>query len=112
MANYKEVVKGRIIAKEGSAPVVGAKVKVYDKDLLLDDHLGDAVTDKEGCFQVNFTWADFKGGPFEDRPDILLKVKNPTTGKTTKSRVYDELKGEVADDDSVETMDLGDIPVD
>ena len=112
MTDYKEVVKGRIITKEGSTPVVGAGVKVYDKDLVLDDHLGDAVTDKDGCFQVDFTWADFKGGSFEDRPDIFLKVKNPVTDKTTKSKVYDELKGEIADDDSVEIMDLGDVPVD
>ncbi len=112
MADYKEIVKGRIVSKERSAPVVGAEVKVYDKDVLLDDYLGVATTDDAGHFQVEFSSADFKKGSFEDRPDIYLKVKNPTTGKTTKSQVWDELSGEIGDDDETETMDLGDVPVD
>ncbi|MCP4675624.1 MAG: hypothetical protein GY854_09000 [Deltaproteobacteria bacterium] len=112
MADYKEIVKGRIISRESSAPLGGAEVKVFDKDVLLDDRLGEAVTDDNGYFQVEFTSSDFKGGSFEDRPDIYLKVKNPLTGKTSKSKVYDELSGEIGDDDEVETMDLGDVPVD
>ena len=112
MADYKEVVKGRIVSREGSAPVAGAEVKVYDKDVLLDDYLGVAVTGDDGLFQVEFTSADFKKGSFEDRPDIYLKVKNPATGKTTKSQVWDELSGEIGDDDDTEIMDLGDVPVD
>ena len=112
MRDYGEVVKGRIVDREGGAPVGGAKVEVYDKDLLIDDYLGTATTDEDGRFQVDFTWADYKDGVFEGRPDIFLKVLNPATGKTTKSKVYEELSGELADDDSEEVMDLGDVPVD
>jgi len=111
MTDYEEVVKGRIVAKQTGAPVVGAVVEVYDKDLLLDDYLGTATTDNDGRFQVDFTWSEYRDGPFEGRPDIFLTVRNPSTGKTTKSRVYEELSGELADDDSVEVMDLGDVPV-
>ena len=112
MKDYKEVVKGRIVSKEGSRPVAGAEVRVYDKDVLTSDHLGTATTSGDGSFEVDFTWADYKDGPFEDRPDIFLKVKNPATGKTTKTKVYEELTGDLAEDDSVEVMDLGDVPVD
>lgn len=112
MTDYKEVVKGRIIDRDGEAPVKGAEVEVYDKDMLLDDFLGTATADGEGRFQVDFTWAQFKDSPFEDRPDIFLKVRNPTTGKTTKSKVFSDLSGELAEDDSEEVMDLGDVPVD
>lgn len=112
MRDYSEVVKGRIVTREGGTPVQGAKVEVYDKDLLIDDYLGTAVTDQEGRFQVDFTWANYKDGVFEGRPDIFLKVFNPATSKTTKSEVFEELTGELADDDSEEVMDLGDIPVD
>ena len=32
--------------------------------------------------------------------------------RSTKSKVFEELSGKLADDDSVEVMDLGDTPVD
>jgi hypothetical protein len=112
MNDYSEVVKGRIVSRDGGAPVVGAEVEVYDKDMLIDDYLGKVTTDGDGRFRVDFTWAEFKDGVFEDRPDIYLKVRNPATGKTTKSKVFEELTGELAEDDSEEVMDLGDVPVD
>jgi hypothetical protein len=112
MRDYAEVVKGRIVDREEGAPIEGAKVEVYDKDLLIHDYLGAATTDREGRFRVDFTWANYKDGVFEDRPDIFVKVVNPATGKTTKSKVFAELSGELANDDSEEIMDLGDIPVD
>ena len=113
MNDYTEVVKGRIVGRQSGAPVKGAEVEIYDKDLLLDDYLGTVTTDKDGRFEIDFTWAEYKDTVFEGRPDIFLKVRNPATGKTTKSKVFHELSGEVAeDDDSVEVMDLGDVAVD
>ena len=112
MTDYEEVVKGRIVDRKRGTPLEGANVEVYDKDLVLNDYLGAATTDRDGRFEVDFTWAEYKDSPFEGRPDIFLKVLNPTTGKTTKSKVFEDLSGELADDDSVEVMDLGDIPVD
>ncbi len=111
MTDYNEVVKGKIVDKDSGNPVENAEVKVYDKDIVLNDHLGTSNTDKDGCFEVSFKWSDFKGGIFENRPDIFLKVKNPLTGKTTKTEVYDELKGNLGEDDTLEVMDLGDIPL-
>ena len=112
MNDYTEIVKGRIVGRKGGAPVQGAVVEVYDKDLLIDDYLGTATTDEDGRFEVDFTWAEYKVSFVEGRPDIFLKVRNPETGKTTKSKVFYELSGRVSDDDSEEVMDLGDIPVD
>ena len=112
MTDHKEVVKGRIVMRDGSRPVRAAEVRVYDKDMIVDDHLGTTTTDVDGGFEVDFRWSDFKEGVFEARPDIYVKVKNPATGKTTKSKVYEELQGDLAADDSVEIMDLGDIAVD
>jgi hypothetical protein len=112
MKDYKEVVRGRIVARDGSTPVKGARVEVYDKDMLVNDHLGQATTDGEGRFRVGFLWSDFKDGVFEDRPDIFLEVHNPATGKKTRSPVFAELSGEMDGDDGEEVMDLGDVPVD
>lgn len=112
MEDYTEVVKGRIVDKSGGAPVKGAEVEVWDKDLLMNDYLGMATTGPDGRFEVPFTWSQYKDSVFEDRPDIFLKVHNPATGRKTKTKVFNELSGEVSDDDSEEIMDLGDIPVD
>ena len=112
MNDYTEVVKGRVVARDGGAPVKGAVVEVWDKDMLIDDYLGTATTDNDGRFEVDFTWAEYKDSLFDGRPDIFLKVRNPTTGKRTRSKVFCDLSGELAGDDSEEVMDLGDIPVD
>jgi hypothetical protein len=112
MCEYTEIVTGRIVERSGGKPVAGAVVEVYDKDLLLDDFLGNVTTDDEGRFRVDFTWADYKDTVFDGRPDIYLKVLNPGTGKKTKSKVFYDLSGVLSDDDSEEVMDLGDIPVD
>ena len=109
MSDYKEIVTGRIVAADGD-PVANADVEVYDKDLVVDDHLGNAKTGSDGRFRVEFRWSDYKRRGFEGRPDIFLKVKSPL-GKTTKSKVFDELTGELAADDSVEVMDLGDVTI-
>jgi hypothetical protein len=112
MSDFQEIVQGRIVDRDQGTPLAGAKVDVYDKDLVLSDYLGTATTGQDGRFSVEFNSALYKAGPFEGRPDIFLKVLNPTTGKTTKSKVFEELSGKMADDDSVEVMDLGDTPVD
>ncbi|MBW2422685.1 MAG: hypothetical protein JRG86_00455 [Deltaproteobacteria bacterium] len=44
-------------------------VRAFDKDLLQDDHLGGAVTDSEGRFEIHFTGEAFKDS-IESRPDI------------------------------------------
>jgi len=105
MGDYREILTGTIQDAHGT-PLVGANVEVYDKDLLHDDHLGTTTTDEAGRFRVSFGWADYKDSYFEDRPDIFLKVTDPTTGNTTKTKVYAELKGDMIDDDT-EVMDLG-----
>lgn len=109
MTDYKEIVTGRIVDGKGQ-PLRGATVEVYDKDLVVDDHLGSTRTDDEGRFRVSFRWSDFKRRGFEGRPDIFLRVKTDS-GKKFRSEVYEELRGDLAEDDSVEVMDLGDVVV-
>lgn len=110
MRDYTEIVKGRIVNRQDGTPVSGAVVEVYDKDMLLNDYLGSAVTDESGRFQVEFSSEVFKDSAFEDRPDIFLKIRKPATGETVKTGVFEEHSGEMVDDDT-EVMDLGDVPV-
>jgi hypothetical protein len=46
------------------------------------------------------------------RPDIFVEVTNPATGKTTKSKVFEELTGNLTRNDAEEIMNLGDVEVD
>ena len=111
---YKEIVTARVVSRQNHQPVSGATVRVYDKDLVLNDFLGEATTDEEGHFSVSFSSDDYQGQVtgFESRPDIFVKVTNPTTGKSTKSKVFEELTGKLTRDDAEEIMNLGDIEVD
>lgn len=110
MQDFTEILKGTVVRREGGAPIPGATVEVYDKDLLSSQHLGTAHTDAAGRFRLAFLWSDYKTSIFEGRPDVFLKVTDPGSGQHMKSAVYSELKGLLNDDD-VETMDLGDVPV-
>jgi len=111
MADYREVVIGRIVAESTGDPVAEAEVTAFDKDLLLNDNLGTTKTAADGTFRIEFGWEDFKKGVFEDRPDIFVTVVNPLSGKKTKTPVSEELSGELSEDDKYETMDLGDIKI-
>jgi 5-hydroxyisourate hydrolase-like protein (transthyretin family) len=111
MTDYKEIVTGMVVSRDTGKPVSGAEVSVYDKDLLSSDHLGSAMTGDDGRFAVVFTWSQYKDSVFEGRPDIFVKVSNPATEQTTKSKVFEELSGTLDDSDN-ETMDLGRIEVD
>lgn len=111
MTDYQEIVTGTIVSRGSGEAVRGAEVSVYDKDLLMSDHLGSTLSGEDGRFEVGFTWAQFKDSVFEGRPDIFLKVLNPQTGETTKTGVFAELKGKL-DEKDVETMDLGRVEVD
>jgi hypothetical protein len=111
---YKEIVTARVVSRQNQQPVSGATVRVYDKDIVSDDFLGEATTDADGQFSVIFSSDDFKGHitGFEARPDIFVKVTNPSTGETTTSRVFEELTGKLTKNDAEEIMDLGSIEVD
>ncbi len=111
MPDYKEAAIGRMVGEDGK-PLADIEVSVYDKDPLVDDALGSAVTDAEGRFQVEFAWSDFKGGEaLEGRPDLYVEYVDRQSGRKGRSDVKEEAKGEVADDDSLEVINLGDIVV-
>jgi len=66
-----------VVKEQGSgAPREGLRVTAYDKDLVKDDFLGEAVTDADGAFEIRFTDADFKD-VLESHPDIYLCVFVP-----------------------------------
>ena len=115
---YWEAVKGRIV-DESQKPMAGVKVHVYDKDMVVDDYLGEATTGDDGKFRVEFTQADYTPpfSPGEGRPDIYLRLTHPD-GRTHRTQVHQDLEGEFEKTDDpekggldgeMEVMDLGDV---
>jgi carotenoid cleavage dioxygenase len=77
------------VEDESGRPLAAMLVRAYDKDVVLDDFLGEARTDDSGRFEVVFSEDRFKD-LFETRPDLYLHVFDPRGARllhTTEHRV-------------------------
>ncbi|MEM9820086.1 MAG: hypothetical protein AAF985_03405 [Bacteroidota bacterium] len=68
-------VSGTVTDKSNHQGVPDLHVLVYDDDLVFDDFLGIAVTDKTGAFSLTFDKSQFKG-LLEREPDLYFIVKD------------------------------------
>lgn len=69
-------IEGTVREAGSGRPLASLVVRAYDKDVMLDDHLGDAVTDESGRFEIRFTDLAFRD-VIEQRPDVYLKIFSP-----------------------------------
>lgn len=72
-------IEGVVRELESGRPLSGLYVRAFDKDVLRDDFLGDAVTDATGRFEIRFDDSRFKD-LLESKPDIYLCVFVPDAG--------------------------------
>ena len=70
-------VSGSVLEDETERPLAGMLVRLYDKDVVLDDFLGETQTNAAGRFELAFTEAQFRD-VFETRPDLYLRVYDPS----------------------------------
>lgn len=68
---------GRVNELESKKGVPGVIVSAFDKDFLMDDLLGEVMTDPQGEFRIEYDESHFKL-LFEKAPDIYLNVKTPS----------------------------------
>ncbi len=70
---WRYKITGRVRVEESGAPCEGLLVRAWDKDLIFDDHLGDARTGPDGRFEISFTDEQFRQ-VFDENPDEYLRV--------------------------------------
>jgi hypothetical protein len=66
-------VYGTVVEEGTNRPLAGLRVRAYDKDLVFDDKLGDAVTDAKGSFDISYSEIHFKDLN-ETHPDVYVRV--------------------------------------
>jgi len=77
------VICGRVTSCENKTPLAGVKVFAFDRDWLQDDPLGDALTDADGKFRIDYASEDFATTPFSplinlelvSGPDIYFRLE-------------------------------------
>ncbi|WP_372950608.1 neuraminidase-like domain-containing protein [Mariniphaga sp.] len=74
MTKDKITITGSIISKQTNEGVPELRIEAWDKDLLIDDYLGEAVTDQGGNFKITFTQERFKELFFDKNPDLYFKI--------------------------------------
>lgn len=70
-------VLGIVVEEESRRPLQGLRVRAFDKDLIRDDDLGEALTDAAGRFEIRFTEAQFRDFT-ETAPDLYLRIYDST----------------------------------
>ncbi|MCK5229170.1 MAG: hypothetical protein KAR13_02830, partial [Desulfobulbaceae bacterium] len=66
-------IDGSVINRQGIG-VPDLRIEVWDKDLIFDDLVGTAITDKNGCFQIEFSDKFFRECFLDRHPDLFFKI--------------------------------------
>src|SRR4030095_12996153 len=93
----KYTVHGNVLESQTEKPISDLRIEAWDKDLLNDDYLDFARSDKDGKFRINFDDSDFDDWFGERRPDIYFKVfhHDELLVSTEDSVLWNMKKGDV-----------------
>jgi hypothetical protein len=87
VAKKKYQVAGRVVGAKAKG-IPNARVEAWDKDLLVDDQVASAVTDKDGRFKIEFDSSRFRELFFDRKPDLFFKVYiNDKLAKSTEDSI-------------------------
>jgi len=67
-------IAGRVVDKQSNQGIADVRVEAWDKDLIVDDLVGAAITDFAGAFAIEFTEKYFRDLFFDRLPDLFFKV--------------------------------------
>jgi len=93
MKVYK--ITGKVIRSDTREGIKGLRVEAWDKDLLVNDLIGSAITGERGVFRIQFDDSYFKEIFLDRRPDLFFKVfKGSKLIKSTEDSVLWNMKRE------------------
>ena len=69
----KYFIKGSVVNLKGLA-IPNLTIEAWDKDLLIDDYLGSAISDQQGRFSIIFDSDRFREWFFDRRPDVFFRI--------------------------------------
>ena len=67
-------VSGKVLHSQTGKGIPDLRIEAWDKDLIIDDLLGNALSDDVGFFQIDFHENYFREILFDRCPDIYFKV--------------------------------------
>jgi hypothetical protein len=73
MAKKNITIAGKVI-NQNKKPLPNLCIEAWDKDLLIDDFLGETITDSNGEFKISFSQNRFKELFIENWPDLYFKI--------------------------------------
>ena len=81
-------ITGRVIDIKTREGLAGLRVEAWDKDLILNDLVGSAVTDASGAFQIRFDDSYFAELFLDRQPDLFFKVfRNDKLVRSTEDSI-------------------------
>lgn len=88
-------INGNVINQQGIG-VPDLRIEEWDKDLLFDDLVGSAITDKNGRFQIEFSEKFFRECFLDRQPDLFFKIYHGSQfiKSTEESVLWNVKKGE------------------
>lgn len=94
MANFR--ISGSVIDQKTRREVAGVRVEAWDKDLIYNDLVGNAITDKQGAFQIEFNETYFQELFLDRLPDLFFKIfsENKLITSTENSVLWNVNSGE------------------
>lgn len=73
MAKKNTKISGQLL-NTNNQPLGGFRVEAWDKDVLIDDFVGEAITDKNGNFEIIFEKNRFRELFIDNKSDIYFKI--------------------------------------
>lgn len=67
-------IEGIILDSNTAKGIAGVRVEAWDKDWLLDDSIGQDISNAQGVFHIGFKKSDFNDLIGENKPDIYFKL--------------------------------------
>jgi len=62
------------ISDTNKQPIAKLRIEAWDKDMLIDDFVGEAISDEQGAFVINFEEKRYKELFLDRDPDIYFKI--------------------------------------